>query len=127
MATQEIIMTEWHASIFNEAEVLLRTQGHLGQPIFEDTYVLNKQLAQWVMNNSGQGSLAEEARKAYDGVLGNISINLQSDVLPGEGLGTPPVKTTAAGTTQATKAAGRTQTTKDVNTNVEGQSNSQMV
>ena len=66
-------------------------------------------------------------RKAYDGVLGNISINLQSDVLPGEVLGTSPVKTTAAETKQATKAAGRTQTTKDVNTNVEGQSNSQMV
>jgi hypothetical protein len=72
MANQEIVFTDYQADVFNEAEMLLKTQGYLGEPLFEDTYVLNKRLAEWIMaNTSMSGTTVESsATNAYNGVLG---------------------------------------------------------
>lgn len=72
MANQEIVFTDYQADVFNEAEMLLKTQGYLGEPLFEDTYVLNKRLAEWILaNTSMSGTTVESsATNAYNGVLG---------------------------------------------------------
>jgi len=72
MATQEIVFTDYQADVFNEAEMLLKTQGYLGEPLFEDTYVLNKRLAEWIMANTNMSGTTVEssAANAYNGVLG---------------------------------------------------------
>tara|TARA_B110000858_G_C17765615_1_gene456900 strand:+ start:184 stop:714 length:531 start_codon:yes stop_codon:yes gene_type:complete len=72
MANQEIVFTDYQADVFNEAEMLLKTQGYLGEPLFEDTYVLNKRLAEWIMANTNMSGTTVEssATNAYNGVLG---------------------------------------------------------
>jgi uncharacterized membrane protein YgcG len=71
---EEIIFSDYQAEVFNEAENLLRTQGYLGEQLFEDTYVLQKRLADWVIDavpvNGSTSSLMSEATNAYNGVLG---------------------------------------------------------
>ena len=71
---EEIIFSEYQAEVFNEAEMLLRTQGYLGEQLFEDTYVLQKRVADWVIDNvpvAADGStIADEAMMTYNGVLG---------------------------------------------------------
>ena len=71
---EEIIFSEYQAEVFNEAEMLLRTQGYLGEQLFEDTYVLQKRLADWVIDavpvNGSTTSVVSEATNAYNGVLG---------------------------------------------------------
>ena len=71
---EEIIFSEYQAEVFNEAEMMLRTQGYLGEQLFEDTYVLQKRLADWVIDavpvNGSTSSLMSEATNAYNGVLG---------------------------------------------------------
>lgn len=71
---EEIIFSDYQAEVFNEAESLLRTQGYLGEQLFEDTYVLQKRLADWIIDavpvNGSASSLMSEATNAYNGVLG---------------------------------------------------------
>lgn len=71
---EEIIFSDYQAEVFNEAEGLLRTQGYLGEQLFEDTYVLQKRLADWVIDAvpvvGSASSLMSEATNAYNGVLG---------------------------------------------------------
>ena len=71
---EQIIFAEYQAEVFNEAEQLLKTQGYLGEQLFEDTYVLQKRLAEWVISNvpvsNSANSLMGEAMNAYNGVLG---------------------------------------------------------
>lgn len=71
---EEIIFSEYQAEVFNEAEMMLRTQGYLGEQLFEDTYVLQKRLADWVIDavpvDGSTSSLMSEATNAYNGVLG---------------------------------------------------------
>ena len=71
---EEIIFSDYQAEVFNEAENLLRTQGYLGEQLFEDTYVLQKRLADWIIDavpvNGSASSLMSEATNAYNGVLG---------------------------------------------------------
>lgn len=71
---EEIIFSDYQAEVFNEAEMLLRTQGYLGEQLFEDTYVLQKRLADWVIDAvpvvGSESSLMSEATNAYNGVLG---------------------------------------------------------
>ena len=79
---EEIIFTDYQADVFVEAEQLLKTQGYLGQPLFEDTYVLSKRLADYVIHNvpmfGGSGGARKgtnvmgEATNAYNGVLGIV-------------------------------------------------------
>ena len=71
---EQIIFSDYQAEVFNEAENLLRTQGYLGEQLFEDTYVLQKRVAEWVISNvpvmGSVGSLMSEATNTYNGVLG---------------------------------------------------------
>ena len=71
---EQIIFSDYQAEVFNEAENLLRTQGYLGEQLFEDTYVLQKRVAEWVISNvpvmGSGGSLMSEATNTYNGVLG---------------------------------------------------------
>ena len=68
----EIILTPYQANIFASAEMLLRTQGYLGESLFEDTYVLSKKLAEYIVANvPANGSNASSyPTKAYNAVLG---------------------------------------------------------
>jgi hypothetical protein len=76
----EIILTPYQATVFNAAEVLLRTQGYLGEALFEDTYVISKKLAQYIQNSIPQsnGTVSVNATMAYNyvtlgGVTGTVS------------------------------------------------------
>ena len=82
---EEIIFADYQAEVFNEAENLLRTQGYLGEQLFEDTYVLQKRLADWVIDavpvNGSASSLMSEATNAYNGVLGIATDEAPAPVL----------------------------------------------
>ena len=68
----EIIFTQYQADVFSAAERLLKTQGYLGESLFEDTYVLSKKLAQYVATSipSNGTDVAAFGTKAYNAVLG---------------------------------------------------------
>ena len=82
---EEIIFADYQAEVFNEAENLLRTQGYLGEQLFEDTYVLQKRLAEWVIDavpvNGSRSSLMSDATNAYNGVLGIATDEAPAPVL----------------------------------------------
>ena len=71
----EIILTPYQATVFNAAEVLLRTQGYLGEALFEDTYVISKKLAQYIQNSIPQsnGTVSVNAMAAYNHILGVVT------------------------------------------------------
>jgi len=71
----EIILTPYQKSVFLAAEQLLKTQGYLNNPLFEDTYVLSKKLTHYVKNSvpwtkSGGADFSDvRANEAYMAVL----------------------------------------------------------
>lgn len=69
----EIQLSEYQASVFLEAENILRNDGYLGEDLFEDTYVLQKAMVEYlVMNVPLNGSTADiqsTAREVYNEVL----------------------------------------------------------
>lgn len=73
LAPQEIELSEYQASVFVEAENILRNDGYLGQDLFEDTYVIQKAMVEYItMNITDIGTTAEissDARQVYNGVL----------------------------------------------------------
>ena len=73
--TNEIILTPYQATVFNAAEALLRTQGYLGEALFEDTYVISKKLAQYVQSSIPQsnGTVSVNAMEAYNHILGVVT------------------------------------------------------
>ena len=88
---KEIILSQFQSEIFNAAEQLLKTQGYLGESLFEDSYVLNKKLAQYIVMSVPQNGqvAADWALKSYNAVLG---IRARGGLEPGaidkfEGLG----------------------------------------
>lgn len=73
LSPQEIELSEYQASVFVEAENILRNDGYLGEDLFEDTYVLQKAMVEYItMNIVDTGTSAEissDARQVYNGVL----------------------------------------------------------
>lgn len=71
---EQIIFSDYQATVFNQTANLLKTQGYLGEQLFEDTYVLQKRTAEWVISNVPvmglDGSVMSEAINTYNGVLG---------------------------------------------------------
>ncbi len=69
----EVQLSEYQASVFLEAENILRNDGYLGEDLFEDTYVLQKAMVEYlVMNVPINGSTADiqsTAREVYNEVL----------------------------------------------------------
>jgi hypothetical protein len=70
---QEIELSEYQANVFVEAENILRNDGYLGEDLFEDTYVIQKAMVEYItMNITDVGTSAEissDARQVYNGVL----------------------------------------------------------
>ena len=73
LAPQEIELSEYQANVFVEAENILRNDGYLGEDLFEDTYVIQKAMVEYItMNIADTGTTAEissDARQVYNGVL----------------------------------------------------------
>jgi len=69
----EIELSEYQANVFVEAENILRNDGYLGEDLFEDTYVIQKAMVEYVISNiesSGtSASISSDARQVYNGVL----------------------------------------------------------
>lgn len=76
LAPQEIELSEYQANVFVEAENILRNDGYLGEDLFEDTYVIQKAMVEYIaMNITDIGTTAEissDARQVYNGVLGIV-------------------------------------------------------
>ena len=73
--TNEIILTPYQATVFNATEALLRTQGYLGEALFEDTYVISKKLAQYIQSSIPQssGNVSVNAMMAYNSIIGTVT------------------------------------------------------
>jgi len=76
-STSEIEFSSYQSDVFVAAENLIRENGYLGESLFEDTYVLQKMMAEYVINNvplSGQtNSITGEALDVYNDVLGIVT------------------------------------------------------
>jgi len=74
----EITLTIYQAQIFNMVEGYFSSKGYLGEDLFEDTYVLQKRLADYITNNvslnSGNDDSEIVANRVYNAVL-----NIQFD------------------------------------------------
>ena len=68
---EEIVFSDYQAEVFTQAEFLLKTQGYLGEALFEQSYTLSKKLAEFVMENipATGDSAAAEALSSYQGLL----------------------------------------------------------
>jgi len=79
----EIELSEYQANVFTEVENLLKTNGYYGEPLFEDTYVIQKDVVEYVKNNisiTGDiSTIQSEALNVYNTILG---INTRIDTEP---------------------------------------------
>jgi len=70
----EIELSEYQANVFTEVENLLKTNGYYGEPLFEDTYVIQKDVVEYVKNNisiTGDiSTIQSEALNVYNTILG---------------------------------------------------------
>lgn len=89
----EIQLSEYQASVFLEAENILRNDGYLGEDLFEDTYVLQKAMVEYlVMNVPLNGSTADiqsTAREVYNEVLDITPITVDVQVPSPSPVGSP--------------------------------------
>ena len=73
LAPQEIELSEYQANVFVEAENILRNDGYLGEDLFEDTYVIQKAMVEYVISNIASfgtsASISSDARQVYNGIL----------------------------------------------------------
>ena len=73
-ADGSVIFSEFQAQVFNRVEALYKTNGYLSQPLFEDSYLLSKATATWVIANvsvvGSQPDVTSLAMATYRGVLG---------------------------------------------------------
>tara|TARA_B110000444_G_scaffold155234_1_gene145287 strand:+ start:765 stop:1415 length:651 start_codon:yes stop_codon:yes gene_type:complete len=73
-ADGSVIFSEYQAQVFNRVEALYKTQGFLSQPLFEDSYLLSKATATYVIGNvevaGSQEDVTITALSVYRGVLG---------------------------------------------------------
>lgn len=69
----EVELSEYQASVFVEVENILRNDGYLGEDLFEDTYVIQKAMVEYiVLNITDMGTSAEissDARQVYNGIF----------------------------------------------------------
>ena len=69
----EVELSEYQASVFVEAENILRNDGYLGEDLFEDTYVIQKAMVEYItLNITDIGTASEissDARQVYNGIL----------------------------------------------------------
>ena len=113
--TTEIEFTSYQSDVFVAAENLIRENGYLGEALFEDTYVLQKKMAEYVINNvplSGQASsISGEALDVYNDVLEIITpeVVIPATVSSPRRSGSP----TGAGKTRPT-IAGKPNITQEV-------------
>ena len=49
----QIIFTEYQARVFNQTEAMYKTSGFLGISLFEDSYLLSKATANYIVGNIG--------------------------------------------------------------------------
>jgi hypothetical protein len=70
----EITLTTYQAQIFKMVEDFFSSKGYLGEDLFEDTYVLQKRLAEYIVGNVSLDRTSESdsyvATKVYNRVLG---------------------------------------------------------
>ena len=70
----QIIFTEYQARVFNQTEAMYKTSGFLGISLFEDSYLLSKATANYIVSNIGLSgpvaSINPSATQTYRGVLG---------------------------------------------------------
>jgi hypothetical protein len=70
---REIVLNSAQANIFNQTIQYFKTNGVGGDNVFEDTYVLQKRVAEYIKENMG-GVLTMNTQSAilqvYNGVLG---------------------------------------------------------
>ena len=73
-ANGEVIFSEYQARVFNRTEALYKTNGYLSVALFEDSYLLSKATAKWVLENVSVGGtdtmVTGDALSTYRGVLG---------------------------------------------------------
>ncbi len=69
-----IVFSEFQARVFNQTEAAYKTNGYLSTPLFEDSYLLSKATAQYVIEyvplTGNQASVQNRALEVYRGVLG---------------------------------------------------------
>ena len=69
---REIVLTVPQAQLFNQTIQYFKTNGVGGDSVFEDTYVLQKQVAEYIKENVGESSPVNSAvvLQIYNDVLG---------------------------------------------------------
>ena len=69
-----IVFTEYQARVFNQTEQMYKTNGFLGISLFEDSYLLSKATAEYVIGNIPLSGLPDQynsfATQTYRAVLG---------------------------------------------------------
>lgn len=71
--TKELVFSEYQAQVFNQVENAFKTNGYLGTPLFEDTYVLSKAVAELIIEEipvtGTRASISRVAREIYQDIL----------------------------------------------------------
>jgi len=69
---REIVLTPFQAQIFEQTIQYFKTNGVGGDNVFEDTYVLQKRVAEYIKENvtTSGGSARSFVTQIYNGVLG---------------------------------------------------------
>ena len=69
---REMVLSRSQAQAFNQTIQYFRTNGVGGDSVFEDTYVLQKQVAEYIKENVGENELIGPiiVNEIYSGVLG---------------------------------------------------------
>lgn len=69
---REIVLSTSQAQVFNQTIQYFKTNGVGGDNVFEDTYVLQKRVAEYIKENVGENAPVNSTvvTQIYDGVLG---------------------------------------------------------
>ena len=69
-----IVFSEYQAQVFNSTEAAYKSNGYLNTPLFEDSYLLSKATAQYIIEyiplSGNNSSVQSRALEVYRGVLG---------------------------------------------------------
>lgn len=70
----EVELSEYQTNVFVEAENLLANQGNLGEKLFEDTYVIQKEMVTYVKNSipesGNETTIGMDAMAVYRHITG---------------------------------------------------------
>lgn len=83
----DIIFSEFQARVFNQVEALYRVNGYLSTPLFENSFLLSKATATYIIDNVGVsgavGGIGSTALDVYREVLGiPAPVNVPEPELP---------------------------------------------